>query len=160
MKITFKDKAAPAESADFEACFEQDLRSDDEEIEHIAAHSIAHWLVVDGKVACEIYSMFLPACRELEPDMPDIHNREYDRKDCIYTFSTACLPKYEGQGLTKLLKAYHLGALKAKGFNLVIGHSTHPALDKINALFGAKFMATHYNWYGTSRTAKFYEIEI
>jgi hypothetical protein len=67
------------------------------------------------------------------------------------------LPPFQGRGLGKILKAAWLGYVYQRYPRAVItGHSTAPAMARINEMFGAQHLRSHANWYGTNRTARFY----
>jgi len=163
MQVSFKNgnDVAVHDTMVFEEIWEPELRVDEEEKGNQLSMCVSHYMFVGGEIAGEIYSMTMPELRDDEPDMPDIFDTKYDDgSKVIYASSMALLPAFQGKGLSKTLKAYHMGYLKALGYALLIGHATHDGMDNINEFFGAKFLAEHKNWYDTGRTARFYEIDL
>jgi hypothetical protein len=160
MKLTFTTQE-PAGSLDFESCYEEELQLDPEEKAEILAapeQTLCLWMFVDGELAGETYGasphdLFAAIEEEIE---------DCDKNDplAVYCYSTTILPKFQGMGLAKILKAYWLGLIKGRGYDSVCGHATTPAMLKINLDFGAQVKAVHSNWYETERTAHFYEIKL
>jgi GNAT superfamily N-acetyltransferase len=163
MQVSFKNgkDVAVHETMAFEDIWEPELRVDEAEKANQLSMCVSHYMFVDGKIAGEIYSMTMAELRDDEPDMPDIFDAKYDNAaKVIYASSMAFLPEFQGKGLAKALKAYHMGYLKALGYDLLIGHATHDGMDTVNDFFGARFLSEHENWYDTGRTARFYEIDL
>ncbi len=142
----------------FESCYEAQLRLEPDDKMPILANGIATWLLVDGELAGETYGI-TPRSLSIVAD-DEIEDCDPSSDAELYCYSTTIMPKFQGKGLARLLKAYWLGQVAERGFSRVVGHSTSPAIMHINHAFGAKDLASHENWYETSRTATFYEIAL
>lgn len=155
MKIRFSQQLPVDESMYFETLFESAFQLSLEEKSQIIMNSIPIWMYSDNQLIGECYGIWPGALNEPIEDIKD-------RKDIdtIYCYSTALIKSFRGKGLSKILKAYWLGLVKANNFNNVVGHSTSPAMDKVIEFFNGSFIRTHNNWYGTRRKAKFYIIQI
>jgi GNAT superfamily N-acetyltransferase len=163
-KISFKHYVPINCTMIFETkCFEPELRiSFDEKQDIISNNCKSTWLFINDKTAGEIYTEDNIILTTKDKNFVDIYDSKYYNLLTAYVHSCAILPKFQGKGYGRLLYAYHLGYLKANNFSLLIGHSTSPEMDKLNKFFNAKFIPSgvHKNWYGTKRTAKFYEIAL
>jgi len=80
-----------------------------------------------------------------------------DRK-AFYVFSTTILPRFQGRGLGKILKALMLGVVSQAGFEIVLGHARSGASLQLNRAFGAEIGVAHPNWYGSGETYYFYSL--
>jgi len=78
----------------------------------------------------------------------------------IYVFSTTILPKFQGQGLGRVLKAFFLGVASQAGFSLVLGHARSGRSVHLNEKFGAQIGTAHQDWYGTGETYYFYTLNL
>jgi hypothetical protein len=152
MKIMFNSHLPVTKTMAFEAVFEPGLRLDLRYKRSIIKNGIAAWMFVDDVLAGETYGI---RPRDLGEEIEDVEKRDLDS---IYCYSTTILPKFQGRGLAKILKAYWLGMVAP--ISTVVGHSTSPGMVKINELFGAKHTVKHANWYGTRREAWFYRIQL
>lgn len=161
MQITFKDHVPVEDTMEFEQQYEDKLQwstEDKDELITLCQPTVAY-MYIDGKLAGETYGLS-PA--------DDYTFRNEEIEDCnindhvsCYCYSTTILPAYQGLGLGKILKAYWLGLVKARGYQYVIGHATSPTAVSLNRSFGAKFeMKIHQHWYGTDRTAIYYRIHL
>ena len=159
MKIQFNHNVTIQDSMVFENIFEPELKYDTpEEKEEEIGEFIRLYMFVDDKIVGEIYAADVEKLYEDEPDFADI-DRYLGRK-AVYLHSTAILPEYQDKGLGKILKAYFHGYLKGLGYEMVIGLSTSPQMNKVNDLFGVIWITEHENWYDTGRIAKFYEVKL
>jgi GNAT superfamily N-acetyltransferase len=144
----------------FEDQYEPELQSLAADKDYILDRGLAAWMYVDGQLAGETFGLFVADDDEVLIDLEDRPGGDF------YVYSTTILPQYRGRGYGRILKAYFLGYLRGQfeWFRLkfptgvIIGHATSPAMLKINKEFGAVVLAEHRNWYGTPRTAWFYEI--
>lgn len=147
------------ETMAFEEIFEEGLQFDVETKRAILdAAEVKLWLYIGKQIVGEAYGITPPALQEaIDEQIPDceIYNPEFNQ---LYCYSTAILPKFQGQDLGKLLKACWLCRASALGFSNIIGHSTHPAMKYLNELFGAVHSTKHEDWYGSGRTAYFYTL--
>jgi GNAT superfamily N-acetyltransferase len=138
----------------FEAVYEPNLRLELAEKTAIVRNGIAVWMYVDGAIAGETYGIS-PA--KIDDDIEDLRGAD---PSVMYCYSTTVLPAFQRRRLSKVLCAYWLGAVKQAGYRLVAGHATSPAMIAVKAYFGASFSAVHERWYGTERTATFYELTL
>lgn len=83
----------------------------------------------------------------------------WDQK-AIYICSTTILPKFQGRGLGRVLKAFLLGVASQAGFRIVLGHARSGASVQLNEAFGAKISTVHHDWYGSGETYYFYTLEL
>jgi hypothetical protein len=152
MIVTFRTAMPIPETMGFERVYEKNLQLDASYKATIVRDGIAVWMFVDGSLAGETYGIS-PA--RIDEEIEDVPVRD---PSVIYCYSTTLLPAFQGQHLSKVLCAYWLGLAKQAGFRLVAGHATSPAMVAVKAYFGASFSAVHERWYGTKRTAHFYEL--
>jgi GNAT superfamily N-acetyltransferase len=138
----------------FEELFEPNLQLDKEEKQRIIEKGIAVWLYVNGVLAGEIYGATLESLGE------QIEDTEKETLDTVYCYSTAVLPHFQGEGFSKILKAFWLGMVVERGYKCVVGHATTAIALHLNELFGATRGAWHEDWYDTDRTATYYRIEL
>jgi len=160
--ITFHNDIPVEQTIIFEEVYEKELQNDlDEKFELLTeAGDLAAYMKVDNRLVGEIIGCHLGNLNEKIEDCDKISNT------VIYCYTTTILPPFQGNGLAKILKAYWLGLCKMRFIEmsptkaLIVGHSTSAAMKHINEKFGAKHMIEHNNWYGTSRTAWFYKLEL
>jgi GNAT superfamily N-acetyltransferase len=160
--VTFSHNLHAKDCRIFEEVYESELQMEDEDKDFILNEgNLGVWMYVDGYLAGESYGIRVGDIGDLDdPDEPrwteDVRNRVND----IYCCSTTILPLYQGRGLGGILKSYWLGYARAIWpYEVISGHATTPAMVAINRRFGAKFLSSHENWYGTKREAHFYVIE-
>lgn len=154
MKITFQITSPPLEGTEcFELVYPEALQVD---LEHKAKLLIPAnypvWLLVDGKLAGEMYG--LPDGEDDE-GIPDIS----DSPDNFYIGSFTILPEYQGRGLGRLLFAYSLARLQSC-FDHVSLHATSEGMTALSDLFGLKVGPTRRNWFGTGKPAIFRYLDI
>jgi predicted GNAT family acetyltransferase len=116
------------------------------------------WMYVDGVLAGETFGCRLSNI--LTWDV--IQGSDYLRvnKDkTLYIHSTAIRPQFQGQGLSKILKAYSLGLVK-KEYKTVIGHARHGASINLSLTYGAKIKMQFDDWYGTGETYYLYQLDL
>ena len=135
----------------FESVYEECLRLSEGDKKRIIFDGVAAWMFVDGLLAGESYGA-TPA--KLDAEMPDVPQND---SLCIDCYSSTVLPQFQGRGLGKVLVAYWNGLARGSGFTKVAGHATDPRIVAVRSFFGVRFGAVHQNWYGTTRTAHYYE---
>ena len=154
MKITFSTSVPVEQTLAFEAVYEDALAMSLEYKRDLERQGwIALWMFVGGKLAGEMYG--LPLWKLEEP----IVDCDKGANEAVYCYSSTVLPEFQGQGLSKILKAAWLGMCWWSGAPHVVGHATSPAAKRLNEFFGAVFTTMHERWYGTERTAEFYRID-
>jgi GNAT superfamily N-acetyltransferase len=84
----------------------------------------------------------------------------YRSRNAIYVYSTTVLPRFQGRGFGRILKAYFLGAMSHAGFEIAIGHAREGRSFRLNKEFGAQFGAVHPNWYDTGEAYHFYTMPL
>ena len=84
----------------------------------------------------------------------------YGRRRAFYVYSTTVLPRFQGRGLGKILKAHHLGRMRQAGYRYAIGHARDGASLALNLRFGAKLLTRHPDWHGTGDLYRFYELRL
>ncbi len=152
--VTFATDVPLKETMVFEDVYERQLRMDIRSKFDIVSNGIVVWMFVDGALAGECYGLSSRICEEVESDIEDMPS---GATDAIYCYSTTLLPQFHGRGLAKILVAYWNGLARGASFRRVFGHATSPAMVAVRTFFGATFGAVHPNWYGTTRSAHFYE---
>jgi GNAT superfamily N-acetyltransferase len=152
--ITFRYDLKAKETRAFEKAYEKSLQLDDDEKQPILDRGLAVWMYVGKDLVGETYGI------RVEDDDEEIEDTAGRDPRDVYCYSTTILPKFQGKGYGKLLKAFWLGYVWAKRPGCtIIGHASSPAMLQINLQFGATVLAVHDGWYGTKRKAFFYEIE-
>jgi GNAT superfamily N-acetyltransferase len=149
--VTFRTRMPIRETMCFEDAYEESLQLDEEEKRRIIDDGVAVWMFVDSVLAGECYGL-TPA--KLNEDVPDVPRNE---PLSIYCYSSTVLPQFQGRGLSKLLVAYWNGLVRGKGFTKVVGHATDSRIATVRSSFGVRFGAVRPNWFGTARTAHYYE---
>ncbi len=145
----------------FERLFHPNLRLSLREKRDTLRNAIAVWMydATRGTLIGEIYST--PAEEEMDPNEEGYTDiAPYRNRKAAYVSSTGILPPFQGQNLSKILKAYHLGRIRQAGYRYAIGHAKDPASCALNVGFGAKLLARHLNWYGTGELFRFYELRL
>ncbi len=152
--VTFATDVPLKETMVFEDVYEIQLQMDFASKYDIVSKGIVVWMFVDGALAGECYGLASLVCEAAEHDIEDMPP---GAADTIYCYSTTLLPPFHGRGLAKILVAYWNGLARGAGFRRVFGHATSPVMVTVRTFFGATFGAVHPNWYGTTRSAHFYE---
>lgn len=152
--ITFRHRMPVARTMAFEKLYHPNLAfSYRGKCEILKQQAIKVWMFVDERLAGEVYGMRLGNSDE------QIEGTEKFHPDTLYTYSISILKPFQGLGLSKILKAYFLGCARS-GFKTVIGHSLQGASIQHNLSFGAKVIQEFPKWYGTSKTAYLYQIDL
>ncbi|MDE2099811.1 MAG: GNAT family N-acetyltransferase [Patescibacteria group bacterium] len=156
MKVEFIHAASVKETMVFEGLYHPRLQfSKNEKRRLLHAATIKVWLKVDGELAGETYGVNL---EDEDDDLPGLAPYRYQKARWVYVESLAVLPRFQGRGLARLLKAYFLARTWALTGRGVIGHATTPATMRINLAFGASVRGEFKDWYGTGQMAWLYEI--
>lgn len=162
--ITFKNKIPISDTMVFESIFEPELQLDLDEKEELLENCECTYMYVDGEIAGEIYTISVPKLIAEGVEEPDDQKIVDDVTPYIdggvYYHSTSILPKFRGEGLSKMFKCFHNGYLKGLGYKVIVGHSTSDEIEKVNEFLGAKHIRTHENWYDTGRKSSFYELPL
>lgn len=84
---------------------------------------------------------------------------KWKNRNAIYVYSNTVLPKYQGNGLGTILKAFFLGQVN-RTFSYALGHAKDGASWNLNKRFGAILIKEEKDWAGTNETYNFYKIEL
>ena len=145
----------------FDRLYHPNLQQTVSEKRDVLRTAIAVWMydATRGTLIGEIYGTPAEdvgdAAEEGDDDI-----RPYRFRKAMYVYSTTILPRFQGRGLGKILKAHHLGRLQQAGYRYAIGHARDGASVALNLAFGAKLLTRHPNWYGTGELYRFYELEL
>jgi GNAT superfamily N-acetyltransferase len=120
--------------------------------------SIFAWMYVRGELAGETYGIPLDDSDELIEQFTGIPPQQ--NKNAIQCYSNTVLPRFQEQGLGTILKAHWLGLAAARGFDVVYGYARAGGSQSLNAKFGAVFLATFPDWYGTGEEYKLYRLNL
>jgi hypothetical protein len=81
---------------------------------------------------------------------------EYKERNAVYCYSNTILEKYQDKRLGKVLKAYLLGYITAKGYDYSIGHARQPKSIQLNLSLGAEYIRSYDDWFESGETYDFY----
>lgn len=157
MKIEFSGKVPIDETMVFDELFESGLALPLKEKKALLENAICIWMIIDGVLAGETFAFKVS---ELPEEIEGVLDMGIDPEATAYCYSTAILSAYQGEGLSKILKAYFLGCLKGKGFKTVIGHARNGISMEMNRRFGAETIKIFNPWYGTNIDHHLYKIEL
>ena len=144
----------------FEAVYHENLRlklTEKQEIRDIPG-SIFVWMFVDGAPAGESYGN--PLVADDEPIEGLTHLTDDEKRRGIYCYSNTILPDFQGQGLGAILKSHWLGLAAGEGFETVYGHARPGGSQALNAKFGAVFLDSFPDWYGTGEEYRLYRLAL
>jgi GNAT superfamily N-acetyltransferase len=146
----------------FDRLYHPNLRQGVAEKRELLRNAVAAWMydAKHGTLIGEIYGT--PVEEELEDETEEGYEdiKRYRLRTALYVFSTTIRPRFQGQGLGKILKAHHLGRIQQAGYRYAIGHARDGASVALNIAFGAKILTPHPNWYGTGEIYHFYEMKL
>jgi hypothetical protein len=153
--VFYNGEGFPYEDATvFESCYHENLQMDVEEKKAVLTHSIAVLMNVDGELIGEAYGCPTDKMEE------EIEDTVKDQAT-MYCYSNTILPSHQHMGWGKILKAFWLGVVKAKGFTKVVGHTNmQTGSDMLNKFFGCRFGKIHKDWYATKVPYCYYEISL
>jgi hypothetical protein len=144
----------------FESVYHEALQLDLAEKKEMwdAPGSIFVWLSVDGELAGESYGIPLVSCDEPIEGLTAL--TEGEKEKGVYCYSNTILPPFQKQGFGTILKAHWLGLAAGKGFKIVYGHARRGGSQALNAKFGAVFLESFPDWYGTGEEYKGYSLAL
>jgi hypothetical protein len=149
VRITFKFKYPISRTMLFEKEHHKNLRFTLAEKRELLKNAITIWMLVDGKLVGETYG--IPSSGNRDEGFEGYpHDPSY-----IYCYSNTILGKYKGKGYGTILKAAFIGHVSWK-FRRIYGHARPGASQALNRKFGAQFLGTHKNWYGTGENFRLY----
>ncbi len=157
MNIKFTKYVSLEDSLVFEKVYAENLQSDLQEKQELKDDGIEFVYLVDGETGAligETYFIPLDKMKDWPADeaQPDEGLDEYYGTNAMYVYSTTILPKYQGKGYGKILKAYYLGLCASRGFDYSIGHARFNGSIQLNQSFGAKIVGEFSDWYKTGET--------
>ncbi len=111
----------------------------------------AWWMLIDGhKAGC---CAFLPHLDFLEDVSPEGENPAM--QGSLYIATTGLLPKYQGQGLGALFKAWEIAYARRHGFTRIITNTRkrNKRMIELNQSFGFTTLRTTPRYYAEPRDA-------
>jgi hypothetical protein len=153
VSITFKFAYPISRTMAFEREHHKNLRFTLPEKRELLKEAVTIWMFEDGKLVGETYGMPLDARTGEVPEGCPVD------PDSIYCYSNTILGKYKGKGYGRILKAAFIG-LVSRDFKRIYGHARPGASQALNKRFGARFLGTYKNWYGTGEDYRLYVIRI
>lgn len=161
MSIKFTNDVSLEDSLVFEKVYPENLQWDLESKQELKDEGTEFLYMVDGDTGAligEAYFLPLDTMKDWPPDEEQAEDGlgPWYGKECIYAFSTTILPKFQGKGYGKLLKAYCLGLWKESGYHYAVGHARNGASMKLQDFFGARIVKTFSNWYQTKEDYNLY----
>jgi len=141
---------------DFELVYHPNLQMDIASKQYLRdlPGSIFTWMYIDGALAGETYGIPLSACDEHLPGLTALSPAEKDA--AFYCYSNTLLLAFQHRGFGAVLKKHWLSLVANAGFKIVYGHARPGGSQDLNASFGAVFLHTFSNWYGTQEDYKLY----
>lgn len=136
---------------EFESLFPPELQLDDESRTALINHPTTIHITVNRNSYPKA-EMILATPKTIHQTLgEEIYDTDKDDDESYYIYSTAVLPDYQGLGLVKAMRAMLPPNTR------IIGHATTPRMRNLVIRDGATILNTHHNWYGSGRTAHFYE---
>jgi GNAT superfamily N-acetyltransferase len=144
----------------FEAVYPEALQLDLSEKQEIwdEPGSIFVWMFVDGELAGESYGTPIEGFDDFVGGIRELPDEE--KKYGFHCYSNTILPTFQRRGLGAILKAHWLGLVAGKGFETVYGHARSGVSQALNAKFGAVFLASFPDWYGTGEEYGLYRLAL
>jgi hypothetical protein len=158
--IKFKYDMPLEQTMDFEAVYPEPLQLDLSEKQEMwnAPGAIFVWMFVDGELAGESYGIPLANADDLVEGLDEL--AAHEKRNAMHCYSNTILPAFQSRHLGKILKAHWLGLVAGKGFDTVYGHARNGASQALNASFGAVFLQSFADWYGTGEEFKLYRLAL
>ena len=144
----------------FEAIYHENLQlalTEKQDIRDIPG-SIFVWMFVDRALAGESYGN--PLVADDEPIEGLKHLTDDEKRTGIYCYSNTILPAFQGQGFGAILKSHWLELAAGEGFETVYGHARPGGSQALNAKFGAVFLDSFPDWYGTGEEYRLYRLAL
>jgi hypothetical protein len=152
VRITFRFDYPLSRTMDFEEEHHKNLRFTLGEKKALLKNAITIWMLVGENLVGETYGIPLDNKEDRPEGCPlDPHS--------IYCYSNTILGKYKGKGYGTILKAAFIGHVSGK-FQNIYGHARPGASQALNRKFGAQFLSTHKNWYGTGEDFRLYVLHL
>jgi ribosomal protein S18 acetylase RimI-like enzyme len=158
--IRFRYDLALDQTMMFEDVYPEPLQLDLEEKQELwdTAGSIFVWMFVGAEIVGESYGIPLATIHREVEGLQDLSAP--DRESSIYCHSNTILPAFQHRGFGTILKSHWLGLVAAAGFKSVYGHARPGRSQKLNARFGAEFVESFPDWYGTQEEYRLYRLAL
>ena len=163
LKLAFSSRWPITDTMKFERSFHSNLRLSLRDKRDLLREALVVWLYEAdrGFLIGETYGVRVTRREvEVDPDEAASDMRPFIGRKAIYVYSAAILPRFRGQGLSKVLKANFLGRAVGAGFELAIGHAQEGASLAVNEHFGAVRGRKHADWCGTGSAYWFYSLPL
>jgi len=142
-------------------CFHPNLRMTLSEKRELLRDALVFWMHDGRALIGETYGSAIAAALDEDAEEEGhVDLLPYRHRQAIYVYSTAIRPRWQGKGLSKILKAYFLGRAAQAGYRIAVGHAKEGRSSALNELFGARLLTRHPNWYGTGEPYWFYEMPL
>jgi hypothetical protein len=136
----------------FEEEYHENLRLTLEDKIYLLERAITIWMFDGDELVGETYGVSLGDEIGEHPGCP------YDPQ-AIYCYSNTILGQYKGKGYGTILKAAFIGRV-SRDFRAIYGHARPGASQALNRKFGAQFLETHENWFGTGENYGLYVLKL
>lgn len=137
---------------DFEREHHENLRFTLPEKREILREAVTIWMLEDEHLIGETYGMALDGSSGIPQGCPiDSHS--------IYCYSNTILGAYQSKGYGTILKAAFIARV-AHDFRRIYGHARPGASQALNKKFGAQFLRTYKDWYGTGEDYQLYVLPL
>jgi hypothetical protein len=152
VRITFKYKYPIERTMEFEQEYHENLRLALEDKIYLLERAITIWMFDGEELVGETYGISLADNEDELPGCPT-------DASAIYCYSNTILGKHKGKGYGTILKAAFIGRV-SRDFQAIYGHARPGASQALNRKFGAKFLKTYEDWYGTGETYGLYVLKL
>jgi hypothetical protein len=150
--ITFRFRYPIERTMAFEKEYHPNLRLTLTEKRAVLREAVTIWMFNEGHLVGETYGIPLDGRGEIPQGCP------LD-PESIYCYSNTVLSKYQSQGFGRILKAAFIGRV-SRDFRKIYGHARPGPSQALNASFGAEFLRTYKNWYGTGEDYRLYVLPL
>ena len=136
----------------FEEEYHENLRLTLEDKMYLLERAITIWMFDGEELVGETYGISLGDDEDEHPGCPA-------DPTAIYCYSNTILGKYKGKGYGTILKAAFIGRV-SRDFKRIYGHARPGASQALNRKFGAQFLQTHEDWFGTGESYGLYVLRL
>jgi GNAT superfamily N-acetyltransferase len=163
MRLAFTDRWPLRATMIFERTYHRNLRMSFEDKRKLLStrNSIVVWMYEpeSRRLIGETYGVPIDAALgDVDEATSDL--QRFAKTRTLYVYSTTILPRYQGMGFGKILKAYLLGRAFQAGYRVLIGHARQGPSVALNVHFGAELRGRHANWYKTGEAYWFYVLKL
>lgn len=136
----------------FEQEHHENLRFTLNEKREILRGAVTIWMLEDKNLIGETYGMALDGCCGIPEGCPV-------DPSSIYCYSNTILGSYKNRGYGTILKAAFIARV-SRDFRRIYGHARPGASQALNKKFGAQFLRTFKDWYGTGEDYQLYVLPL